>query len=124
MMRKFTCLLISIAVAGTAWSAEPEKGWRNVSGAELKKLFADHELGDGVHYAYRFRSSGTFSGTEMGKDVRGTWKATAKQICWAWIKPAGSEECYEVRRNGHDVKLFRNGYEAFFGTLVPINANK
>ena len=124
MMRKFTCLLISIAVAGTTWSAETEKVWRSVRGAELQKLFADQELGDGVHYAYQFKSSGTFTGTEMARDVRGTWKATAKQICWTWIKPVGSEECYEVRRSGRDITLFRNGYEASSGTLTPINGNK
>lgn len=109
---------------GTAWSTEPEKVWRSVRGSEFQKLFADQELGDGVHYACQFKSSGTFAGTEMGRNVRGTWKATAKQICWTWIKPVGSEECYEVRRNGRGITLFRNGDEASSGTLAPINANK
>lgn len=123
-MQKLICFVIWIAVAGATGSAEPKNVWRSVQGADLQRLFAEQELGDGVHYSYRFRGNGTFTGTEMAKEVRGTWKATVNQLCWTWIKPVGSEECYEVRRNGRDVTLFRDGYEAVSGTLIPIKASK
>jgi hypothetical protein len=114
--------LAAIASLGTspAWPAEAERQWRAVEGHLVQKLFADHELGDATHYSYSFRHDGTFVGFEMGKDVRGTWRSTAQQICWTWTKPRGSEECYEVQRSGNDVRLFRHGYEALSGTLTPL----
>ena len=67
----------------------------------------------------------SFAGTGFhwrrgGQDIQGTWKTTARHLCWTWIKPRGSEECYEVDRSRNDVRLFRNGYEALSGTLTPI----
>jgi hypothetical protein len=50
------------------------ENWKVVKREAARALFADKEFGDGVHFAYRFRTDGTFSGTEMGKDVRGTWR--------------------------------------------------
>lgn len=102
-MTRFFWLLIGIAVMKTSGATEPEKPWHVVHGAELRKLFTNHELSDGVHYTYRFKNNGTFTGTEIRRDVRGTWKTTADYICWSWIKPIGSEECYLVRRHGNDV---------------------
>lgn len=123
-MRTFICLLIWVNIAQSAWATQPENAWRSLGGTALQKSFAGQELGDGTHYAYRFKSNGSFAGTEMARDVRGTWKTTASQICWTWIKPAGSEECYSVRRSGNDIRMFRNGYEAFSGTLTPIETTK
>ena len=55
-----------------ASASRPAENWKAVDGQTLKRIFADAEYGDGVHYAYRFGSDGTFSGTEMAKDVRAT----------------------------------------------------
>lgn len=124
VMTRFFRPFLGIAFLNTAVAAAPEKAPPIVSGAELQKLFADAELGDGAHYAYRFKSDGSIAGTEMGKDVRGTWRTTARQFCWTWSKPPGSEECYEVRRQDSDVHFFRNGYEASSGTLTPVEVTK
>jgi hypothetical protein len=101
-------------------AAGPEPQWRVVDGPAVQKLFADRELGDGTHYSYSFRRDGTFVGFEMGKDVRGTWRSTDRQVCWTWTKPRGAEECYDVQHSGNDVRLFRHGYEALSGTLTPL----
>src|SRR5438046_794990 len=62
--------------------AQAEVGWRGVRGAYLHALFVDHELADGVHYAYQFRSDGTFTGFNMGKAIRGTWRIAGDEFCW------------------------------------------
>jgi hypothetical protein len=85
-------------------------------------MFAEHEFGDGVHFAYRFRADGTFSGTEMAKDVRGTWRLSGREICWTWMQPRGAEECYAAHKRGSEVSLFRNGSEQWYGTLKPIRS--
>ena len=120
-MTRLTIGLLAVTVATSTFATEREK-WRAVEGTELQVSFAGKELGDGTHYAYAFRHDGTFAGVEMGKDVRGTWKSTPRQLCWTWTKPRGSEECYEVRRSGNDVRLFRNGNETLSGTLRPVRA--
>src|SRR4029077_12497438 len=41
-----------------------EANSKALSGQTLQTMFADTEYGDGVHYAYRCRSHGQFSGTD------------------------------------------------------------
>jgi len=120
--RVLSLALFALIQASPASAAGAEPQWRAVEGASVQKLFADRELGDGTHYSYSFRHDGTFVGFEMGKDVRGTWRSTERQICWTWTKPRGAEECYEVQRSGNDVRLFRRGYEALSGTLTPLRS--
>ncbi|HEV8261415.1 MAG TPA: hypothetical protein VGR01_06800 [Burkholderiales bacterium] len=96
-----------------------EESWKAVKGASLRGLLPGKELGDDVHYAYRFRSDGTFAGTEMGKDVRGTWRVTGDEICWTWSRPRGAEECYTVEKDGAALRMLRGGSEAWYGTLKP-----
>src|SRR5215471_4594865 len=120
--RVLSLVLFALINPLLSWSAGPDPQWRVVEGPSMQKLFADRELGDGTHYSYSFRHDGTFVGFEMGKDVRGTWRSTDRQICWTWTKPRGAEECYEVQRSGNDVRLFRRGYEALSGTLTPLRS--
>ena len=62
------CLLLALCCL----RAEAAEHRKPVRGETLNAIFADAEYGDGVHYAYRFRRDGTFSGTEMAQDVRGS----------------------------------------------------
>ena len=118
-MKRLLCLLLGIAFAGAACAGQ-EKAWHGIRGKELQALFADRDLGDGTHYAYQFHRGGHLTGMNMGKAARGTWKVTGQYLCWTWSKRASDEECYEVRQKGHEVRLFLDGYEAFSGTLTPI----
>lgn len=121
-MRALIAALAALMATAPAVGAPPAASWKGVRGKALQKMFADRELGDGVHYAYQFRANGTFTGTEMAKDVRGTWRVTGREICWTWTRPRGAEECYTARRNGSEVSLLRNGSEQWYGTLKPIQA--
>ncbi len=122
---KRVCTFLAVLIIGPcalcAMAAEPGK---IVHGKALRELFAEHEFGDDVHFAYRFRTDGTFAGTEMGKDVRGTWRLSGREMCWIWTRPPGAKECYAVRKNGAEVSLFRNGVEQWYGTLKPIQSGK
>jgi len=86
-------------------------------GADLRALVQDREFGDGVHFAYVFRTDSTFSGMEMGRKERGTWRIVRDEWCWKWTEPAAAEECYRVQRGGAQVRLMRNGSETWRGTL-------
>lgn len=112
---RYLAVLIATAAASTAVPAVDS--WRPVRGADLRPAFASHELADGVHYAYQFSGEGTFSGYEMARAVRGTWRANGNEFCWTWLKPAGAEECFKVERNGADIRLLRDGNEVLFGKL-------
>ena len=102
---------LSLPVSGA------DERWRKIKGASLQSLFQDKEFGDGVHFAYRFKSGGTFDGTEMSRDVRGLWRVRNSELCWTWQRPPGAEECYQVQQDGSRVRLMLNGAEAWYGTL-------
>ncbi len=100
--------------------AQGEPSWRSVRGADLHALFVDHELADGVHYAYQFRSDGTFTGFSMGKAMRGTWRIAGDEFCWTQARRAAAEECFDVERSGTSVRLLRDRYEVFSAALTPV----
>ena len=104
------------ALIGAAGYPRSEALWQ----ADLQTIFSDHELADGVHYAYHFRGNGTFAGFAMGKEIHGTWHLVGNEFCWMQSKFTGAEECFEVERRGNQVRFLRDGYEAFSGTLSPI----
>ena len=123
-MTRALAAVLSVLAGGSPAFGAPEAAWKTVRGKALHGLFADHELGDGVHYTYRFRADGTFAGTEMAKDVRGTWRVASGEICWTWIRPRGAEECYVARRNGAEVSLLRDGSEQWYGKLKPLRSGR
>lgn len=96
--------------------------WESVRGAELRALFIDHELADGVHYAYQFRGDGAFSGFNMGREIHGTWRLAGSEFCWTQRKSAPTEECFEVERRGSEIRFLRDSYEAFSGNLSALKA--
>ena len=104
-------LVVLLVLADPAFA----QNWRSVKGPEIYALFAGKEFGDGVHSAYRFGTDLSFAGTEMGKDVRGTWRVEADQMCWTWEGPAAEEECYDLDRDGKNIRFFKNGMEAWSG---------
>jgi hypothetical protein len=100
--------------------AQTEVPWRNVRGADLRRMFVDHELADGVHYAYQFRGNGTFTGFSMAREIHGTWRLAGNEFCWTQPKSAPAEECFEVERRGNEIRFLRDSYEAFSGSLSPV----
>ena len=118
-MKSFPGLLLALSVC-VAGAAGQDGHWRPVGGNILRELLADQDLGDGVHYAYQFHRDGRLTGMNMGKPESGTWKILSAELCYVWLRRKSEEECYEVRYRGNEVRMFRDGYEAFSGTLTPI----
>ena len=104
----------------TSGSTSAEEHWQRVEGEALRTMFQDKELGDGVHFAYQFRSGGTFTGTEMSKEVRGSWRVRGNEMCWKWQRPVEPESCYQVQADGAHVRLMLDGSEAWYGTLQKL----
>lgn len=113
-------LLCMLIVAPQRTSVAQQEHWHDVKDAQLRTLFQDKEFGDGVHFAYQFRRDGTFTGTEMSKDVSGSWQVRKNEFCWKWLRPPGQEECYQVQQDAVHVRLLINFSEAWYGTLEPL----
>jgi hypothetical protein len=111
------CALLALPLPAPAGDKEH---WRNVRGGGLRTLLQDQQFCDGVHFAYRFRSDGTFRGMEMGRQEHGTWRIVKDELCWKWSKPPGSEECYQVQQDAAHVRLMLNGSEAWYGMLKKV----
>ena len=56
--------------------AEADISWRSVRGADLRGMFVDHELADGVHYAYQFREVASMPAAPAPTDAAATSKTT------------------------------------------------
>lgn len=118
-----------LAVASTALAiqaAAADQPWPMVTGKVLGQAFANHDFGDGVHFAYQFLEGSELHGMNMGKPAKGRWRVTGSELCWHWTKPSGPEECYQVRQQGHAVRLYLDGQEVLSGnlTLLPANQNE
>jgi len=113
MLRHLGLVVLLVAIS----QVQADVRWRNVRGTDLRDLFVDHELADGVHYAYRFSGNGTFTGFNMGREIRGTWRLAGDEFCWTRSKSTQGEECFEVERRSNEIRLMRDGYEAIFGRL-------
>lgn len=119
-MRGIRPIYVLIVLACVAGGAAAQEQWRDVRGAALTAMFSNKEFADGVHFAYQFRADGSFTGTEMSKDVSGSWRVRKDAFCWKWVRPTGPDECYEVQQDGTHVRLLINGSEAWYGTLEPL----
>lgn len=118
-MKTLFGLFLALAICAAA-VAGSDGQWRPVRGKALQEMFADQDLGDGVHFAYQFHRDGRLDGMNMGRPERGAWKVVSSDLCYAWNRRKSEEECYEVRRRGNEVRMFRDGYEAFSGSLTPL----
>ena len=116
-------LLLAAVLVGVA-HAQADVGWRGVRGADLRGMFVDHEFADGVHYAFQFRGDGTFTGFDMGKEIRGTWRSAGNEFCWTQRKSIPAEECFGVERRGSQIRFLRDSYEAFSGNLSALKARE
>ena len=112
-------LLLAVVLFGVGY-AQADAVWRSVRGADLRSTFVDHELADGVHFAYQFRGDGTFAGFAMGKEIHGTWRLAGNEFCWMQRKFTAVEECFEVERRGSEIRFLRDGYAAFSGNLSAL----
>ena len=118
MLHRFWLLALLVGIS----HALADVQWRSVRGEDLRAMFIDHELADGVHYAYQFRGDGTFSGVAMGKEIHGVWRLDGNEFCWMQSKFTAVEECFALERRGKEIRFLRDGYEAFSGNLSPLNA--
>ena|SRR5690242_19620026 len=116
-MRAASSVCVLLVLGLSSGQGATAEHWKAVRGAVLRSLFAGKEFGDGVHFAYRFRTDGTFAGTEMSRSVTGKWRKTDREMCWEWTRPPGAEECYTVEVDGTAVRLMRNDAEAWFGRV-------
>ncbi len=98
-------------------------GWVELRGNALTQTFANHDFGDGVHFAYQFMVGGALRGMNMGKPAQGHWRVAGNQLCWHWAKSNDPEECYAVRQQGQAVGLFLEGQEVLSGNLTPLRPN-
>jgi hypothetical protein len=119
-LRVIRSIWLFIVLSGAAIGASAEEHWHNATGASLAALFSDKEFADGAHFAYRLQRDGTFTGTELGKKVSGTWRVVGDQLCWSWERPPGPRECYDVQQDGASIRLLINQSEAWYGTLQPL----
>ncbi len=116
MLRTVLILLYALSFPVAA----EKEAWHTVKGEALQSLFRDKEFADGVHFAYQFRRNGTFTGTEMSKDVSGSWRVRKDEFCWKWLRPPGPDECYHIQQDGEHVRMLINGSEAWYGTLQSL----
>lgn len=92
-------------------------GWKALAPPAIETTFMNKKLGDGFHYSYRFESNGMLKGTEMGRDVRGSWAVEKNLLCLHREKPRRYIECFKVYANGNQINMMDHGVSVFQGVL-------
>lgn len=118
-VRYLVLVVATVATVASVAHGQGTSSWHSVRGPDLRPLFAKRELADGVHYAYRFNADGTFTGFNMGKRIKGTWRAEQDEFCWTVDRKKPEEECFEVQTRGRSVRLLRDGSEVLSATITP-----
>lgn len=117
-------VLAVISVTSAVQVAVADKAWPILRGVSLTQAFANHDFGDGVHFAYQFLDGGELRGMNMGKAAQGIWRVTGSELCWRWAKSSEGEECYQVRQHGQAVRLYLDAQEVLSGNLAPLSPNQ
>ena len=98
----FLMTLIAPAYAQTA----PVKDFQKLNGSDIRRAFAGHEFGDGVHFNFRYRPNGSLEGMSMGKKVARKWRIAGDTLC---ATDVSGEICYAVWKKGVDIRLYPGG---------------
>lgn len=115
---------VAVATMAVVFNATAaNKGWVELRGNALTQTIANHDFGDGVHFAYQFLAGGELRGMNMGKPAQGHWRVAGNQLCWRWAKSKDPDECYAVRQQGQAIRLFLVGQEVLSGNLTPLRPN-
>lgn len=85
-----------------------------LAGAQIRQAVLGHELTDGVHWAWTFRSRGRLVIDENGQTSIGRWRVDRDQLC---IDAGYDEACHSVSHEGRGLRLWRNGAVAIEADL-------
>ena len=58
----------------------------------------------------------------MSREIRVTWRLAENEFCWTQRKSTTVEECFEIECGGNEIRLLRDGYEPFSGSLAPVKS--
>lgn len=121
---RWMLLAAVLLTSPSARAADPNDGWKAVSGASLRSALSNMQLSDGYHYTHRYRSDGTLGGTEMGRELAGRWHVQGKELCTERVKPRAKSECLEVERKGKELRMLQNGYVVLQGQLSRLDKSR
>lgn len=111
--------LALLAAPGTRAADE----WKPLAGASLHVVIKGAQLTDGYHYTYRYGADGTLSGTQMAREIQGSWHVEGKALCMERVKPRPARECLQVERNGHELRMMQdNGLVVLQGQISPMRS--
>jgi hypothetical protein len=102
---------LAIQALSTGAFAAPDNK-RELSGPQIKAVFAGKILTDGIHWSAYLLRDGTFKSVEMGRSRKGRWKIDGDELCLS--APAGAGfECWTVVRSGGKYVFRTNGQAVF-----------
>jgi hypothetical protein len=93
-----------LAVVAFATSAEAERRFQKLTGAQIEANFVGMELTDESHWGEVFGRNGTLAIYSMGHKSVGKWRIQEDQLCLDTGKEPGGG-CYDVWASGKNVEL-------------------
>lgn len=79
-------------------------------GAAIRSAVVGHELTDGVHWSWKFKSGGRLLTDENGPQGSSHWRIKGDKLCI-------DDVCHTVSRDGRYLRLWRDGVVAFEAEL-------
>lgn len=79
-------------------------------GAAIRLAVVGHELTDGVHWSWKFKSGGRLLTDDVGTQGTSHWRVDEDKLCI-------DDVCHTVSRDGRYLRLWRDGVVAFEAEL-------
>ena len=112
--RLASAVLIAQTLSASAFAA-PDKP-RELSGAEIRTVFAGKIITDGFHWSTYLIPDGSAKSVELGRSNKGRWKVSGNELCVSI--PAGAAfHCRTVVRSGTAFVFRANGQDLYEFTV-------
>lgn len=90
-------------------SPHPAAMPKMLPGAAIRQAVTGHELTDGVHWSWKFKSGGRLLAEENGRRSTLHWHVDGDELC---IDAGYGDRCHTVSRQGQSLQLWRDGVVA------------
>lgn len=100
--------------ASASEAANPKR--HTLTPEDIRNTFVGQVATDGTHWSYLFKSNGSISAVELGRQRKGRWAIRHKKLCLS-VPEMAPEDCWLVIQEGGKLIFRRDGLDVVDVTI-------